>query len=250
MAKASTLTRLQKATAAHVLPLLVFLLLTEVAGIFRIENSELPWYQKAPEHWAYPLQCLVVGAVLWSYRRYYRLSPIQGLNLAMICGAVGIALWITPGALYERWMPAEPAAWWEWLGILPRREGFNPGIFADSPAAYGTTVALRFLRMVLIVPLVEELFWRSFLMRYVQAGGREFNAVPFGTHSWPAFWITTLAVTLIHQPSDYLAAFCWGSLMYFVAVRTRSLAACVTMHAFGNFLLGLHIMNTQMWGYW
>jgi hypothetical protein len=104
--------------------------------------------------------------------------------------------------------------------------------------------------MVLIVPLVEELFWRGFLMRYVQAGSRPFTSVAFGTHSWVAFVVTTLGVMLIHHPSDYLAAFIWGALVYFVAVRTGSLAACIVMHGIGNLLLGLHVINTQMWGYW
>jgi membrane protease YdiL (CAAX protease family) len=38
--------------------------------------------------------------------------------------------------------------------------------------------------------------------------------------------------------------------MYFVAVRTKSLGACVFMHAVGNLALGLYVMKTQQWGFW
>jgi uncharacterized protein len=245
-----TLTRPSPAVA-YAAPLVLFMLLTEVAGIFRLENSGAAWYIRAPEHWVYPLQCAVVGALLWRWRKNYVLGPWLGIPLALWCGVIGIAVWLTPGALYERYATAEPApAWWEWLGLVPHKEGFRPDVFAHGSLPYVLTVLMRFVRMVIIVPLVEEFFWRGFLMRYVQAKGRPLMQVPFGKHSWPAYWITTLAVTFIHHASDRPAAFIWGSLMYLVAVRTKSLGACVLMHAVGNLLLGLHVMNTQLWGYW
>ncbi len=242
----------KQVTVAHVLPLFAFMAMSELAGLVRIENPALPWYRSAPEHWVFPLQCLVIGALLYSFRFWYKLAPWRGLWLASVMGVVGIAIWITPGALYELWAGpgVTPPDWWEWLGIVERRQGFDPTIFGSDTAAYGTTVMLRFVRMVVIVPLVEELFWRGFLMRYVQAGERAFTTVPFGRHSWASFWITTVAVTLVHHPEDYAAAFLWGALVYYVAVKTKSLGACVWMHAVGNLLLGLHVMNTQMWGYW
>ena len=38
--------------------------------------------------------------------------------------------------------------------------------------------------------------------------------------------------------------------MYFLAVQTRSLRACILMHAIGNLLLGLYILRTHQFGYW
>ena len=236
----------QSPAVAHAAPLLLFMLLTELAGLLRIENSALPWYRRAPEHWVYPLQCLIVGLVLWRFRGHHQFKPVRGFLLAVLLAILGIAVWILPASLYHEGQPA----WWEWLGIAPRAEGFDPGVFPSHSEAWFTTVVLRFFRMVIIVPLIEEIFWRGFLMRYVQAGERDFNTVPFGQHSWPSFWIVTLAVTIIHQPCDYLGAFVWGSLVYFLALRTKSLAACIFMHAIGNLLLGLWIMKTGQWGFW
>lgn len=257
---------IQSPAVAHVAPLVLFMLLSSAVDVFRIENSALPWYQRAPEHWVYPVQCVLVGAVLLFFRRHYTLAPWRGLLLAAALATVGIAAWVLPAWLFREGLPA----WTEWLGVVKRVEGFDPGIFDGSasttllhdsestrlflvsshPPAWWATVLARFFRMVVIVPFVEELFWRGFLMRYVQAGDRDFRTVPFGSHTWKTFWIVTLAVTLIHHPSDYLGAFVWGSLVYYVAVKTKSLGACVFMHAMGNLLLGLYVMQTKQWGFW
>lgn len=233
-------------SVAYIAPLALFMVLTELAGLFRLENSAAPWYQRAPEHWVYPVQCLIVGMVLLGFRRHYTLAPWKGLGLAALLGAVGIVLWVLPSTFYSEGQ----SGCWEWLGVAQRLEGFEPDTFDKNSIAWWLTVLLRFFRMVIIVPLVEELFWRGFLMRYLQAGGRDFRSVPFGQHSWKTFWIVTLAVTLIHNPEDYLGAFVWGSLMYLVVIRTRSLGACVLMHAVGNLLLGLYVMQTRQWGFW
>ncbi len=257
---------IQSPAVAHIAPLVLFMLLTESVKLFLVENSALPWYQRTPEHWVYPVQCVIVGAVLLFFRKHYTLAPWRGLVLAAALATVGIAVWVLPAMLYREGMPS----WCEWLGVVKRDEGFDPSIFdtgstttvlsaseesrwllvSHHPMAWWATVLARFFRMVIIVPLVEELFWRGFLMRYVQAGDRDFRTVPFGQHTWKTFWIVTVAVTLIHNPSDYLGAFVWGSLMYFVAVKTKSLGACVFMHAVGNLLLGLYVVQTKQWGFW
>ena len=225
----------RSATTAHVLPLVLFMGITEMARWLKVENSALPWWQNAPEHWVYPMQCMVVGAVLLWFRRCYTLTPWKGWALAGLFAGVGIAAWVLPA----------------WLGWLDRREGFNPLVFAEGGAAWWGTVVMRFVRMVVIVPLVEELFWRGFLTRYVQAAdGRDWHSVPFGRHTWKAYAVVTALVVVVHDMSDWPAAFVWGSLVYVLAVRTKSLGACVFMHALGNLLLGLYVMKTQQWGYW
>ena len=239
-------------TAAHVLPLVLFTLLNAVPGFFRIENSELPWHVRAPEHWVYPLQTVLCAVVLVMFRKHYTLAPWRGLGLAFVLGVVGIAFWVAPALVREALIQGghEPAKWWEWLGLAERTEGFDPMIAQDSPLWFSVVVGLRFARMVLVVPLIEELFWRSFLMRFLLTEDGRFEKIAFGTHTWKVFWIVTAAVMLIHNTEDYLGAFVWGALMYFVAVKTKSLGACVFMHAVGNLALGLYVMKTQQWGFW
>ena len=151
-----------------------------------------------------------------------------------------------------------------WLDVQIRRRGDDAFLTTDrafvdangrilamtSALGFQATIGLRFARMVLVVPFVEELFWRGFLMRFLVDQDRPFQRIAFGTHRWRVFWIVTVAVMLIHNTSDWPAAFVWGALMYFVAVRTKSLGACIVMHAVGNLLLGLYVMKTGLWGFW
>jgi CAAX prenyl protease-like protein len=238
--------------AAYVLPLLLFTLLGSIAGMCRIENSELPWYVRAPEHWVFPLQTVVCAGVLVWFRRHYTFRPWRGLGLAFVLGVVGIAVWVTPALLREALVQQgrEAAWWWKWVGLAERTKGFDPMIAKGSALWFGLDVGMRFARMVLVVPFVEELMWRGFLMRFLMTEDGQFERVPFGTHRWKVFWIVTVAVMLIHNTEDYVGAFVWGALMYLVAVRTKSLGACVFMHAVGNLALGIYVMKTQQWGFW
>ena len=164
---------------------------------------------------------------------------------------IGIAIWILPTQAYE-WMAMteEPEGGWKkWLGILPRREGFDPGVF-ESPAAWWTATVFRFLRAVVVVSFVEELLWRGFMMRFVLKPDGDYWAIPFGTASWKSYLIVTGLVVLVHSPADYAAAFVWGSLVYFVAVWTKSLLACVVMHGVANAIMGWYALSFGKYGLW
>jgi CAAX prenyl protease-like protein len=151
----------------------------------------------------------------------------------LLVGAGVFCLWISPQALF---------------GFAPRLDGFNPEAVSGQPAAYWTTLVRRFLRLVVVVPLVEEIFWRGFLLRYFI--DEKFDEVPFGTFSPVSFAIVTLGFTLSHSMADWPAAAACGALYNLVAYRTRSLGSCVLAHAITNLALGLWIMQTQQWGFW
>lgn len=229
------------------------MLLSGLVSVVGIKNPGLPWWRSMPEQWVYPLQTIVVAALLLLWRKQYRLAPWRDLGLAVLLGALGIVAWILPGELwtYLTSRGDKVAESWKWLGVAPRLEGFDPSFVNQQPVWLAVVLAFRFARSVLAVPFVEEIFWRSFLMRYFVAGDeRDFTEVPFGTHTWRSFAFTTLGVVLIHQPADYLGALVFGSLMYWLAVRSKSLGACVLMHAVANLLLGLYVLKTKQWGFW
>jgi hypothetical protein len=102
--------------------------------------------------------------------------------------------------------------------------------------------------MVIIVPLVEEIFWRGWLLRYLVHD--DFRTVPFGTFTWKSFLISSGAFCLEHQFADWPAAILTGALYNLVAYRTRSLAACVVAHAVTNAGLAIYILQTRQWGFW
>lgn len=242
-------------TLAYVLPLVLFMvvggILTALMGAL-FEKHELdPWWKSAPEHWIYPVQTLVTAGVLLFWWRHYELQwSTRSVLIGAMMGVVGISLWILPTQMYE-WMEleGEPTGWLKRLGVMPRREGFDPGIF-ESPAGWWAATLFRFLRAVVIVALVEELLWRGFLMRFLLKPDGDYWKIPFGTASWRSFLVVGLLVVLVHQPVDYAGALVWGTLMYGVAVWTKSLLACVVMHGVGNFLMGWYALAFEKFGLW
>ena len=113
---------------------------------------------------------------------------------------------------------------------------------------YWGTLVFRLLRIAVVVPFVEEIFWRGFLLRYLIKD--DFASVPFGTFSWLSFGVVTVFFTLEHQPVDYPAAFVTGILFNWVAIHTRSLSSCILAHAITNLLLSFYILATRQWGFW
>lgn len=239
-------------TLAYCAPLFIFMLFLVLPDRFAIRHSARPWWQHSPEHWIYPLQCLVCGTLLLFWRQHYTFRPWRGFGIATVAALVGITFWILPTYLFDlwNWTEAETPKWLHWLGFQERDEsGFDPS-FIENPFWFGATVAARLFRMVIIVAFVEEIFWRGFLMRYLVDLDGDFWEVPFGTFTWLSFSVTVLLFVGIHSPADWMGAVIYGSLACWVAIRTKSLAACVWMHALANLLLGIFILMTKNWGLW
>ncbi len=225
------------------------MLLTELARLLKVENTELPWHVRAPELWVYPLQSVVCLALLFFWRRHYRFSPWSGrlIASALALAIVGISVWLLPSALY--YWGVVNADHWRWLGIFDRVDGFDPQAGGDK--FFWLVVGLRFLRLVVVVPLVEEIFWRGFLMRaLIDRPARNFEEVPFGTFGWRSVIVTTVLFAAVHQPVDWVPALVFGSLMAWLAVQGKSLGACVLMHALANLILGIYVMQSGLWGLW
>ncbi len=207
-----------------------------------------PWYLAHPEQWVYPIQMLVgLAAVAFWWRRYtFRPLGSREILLAIVAGSVGIAAWLLPGWLFLHGHVPEV----KWLGCLSREDGFDPTLWPEGGGAYWTAVLLRFVRAVICVAFVEELFWRGFLWRTLAEPYREFHEGPFGSPGWKPFWGTVLGVVIIHGTADYAGALVWGLLGAWLHLKTRSVGAAVIFHAVGNLLMCLYIMKTRQWGYW
>ena len=237
-------------TAAHIVPLAVYMGLMLLGGLPGLEwkHPSAPWWRQQPQQWIYPLQTAVcLGLVAFWWRQYsFRPLSAKAWLWGSVGGVVGIALWILPA-----WWHSRTGQTIEWLGVVDRSEpGFNPDIFPGGSSAWWTSVVLRFLRMTVAVAIIEELFWRGFLWRHFAAGEGRWDALPVGVKNFRAIALTSVLMMVAHHPSDYVACLLWSLIVSAVAVATRSLGACVLMHAVSNFLLGLYIMATKQWGLW
>ena len=241
-------------TYAHVAPFAVFLVFLLVPELLNsvgwdATDESAPWYVAHPEHWIYPTQTFACLGTLLYFRKSYQFAPHKDWLLAATLGIVCIALWIAPGWLFRHFNADE--GWYRYFGFTNRSAGFNPDdVRPFGIAVYSTAVMMRFVRLVIVVPLIEEIFWRGFLMRFITDPDGDFWNVPFGTHHRRALIGVTVLFVLAHSSVDFLPASIFGLGMYWITIRSKSLSACVLMHAVANLILGVYIMTTQQWGYW
>jgi CAAX prenyl protease-like protein len=217
--------------AAYTLPFAAFLALLALNGALKkIDN--LFWLSSA-EYWLYPTQAILCGGLLIWFRHKYDFDRLRRPFFAGFIAVVVFLVWISPQAF---------------LGFSARTLGFNPDIFARQPLLYWLTTIFRFLRLVVVVPFVEEIFWRGFLLRFLV--DENFGRVRFGTFSLLSFAVVMLGFGFSHAAADWPAALLTGILYNGVAYRTKSLSSCILAHAVTNLLLGLWIMKTKQWGFW
>lgn len=223
--------KLRRKLVPFTLPMAVFILLLALIGFVRRGGGAV--WLGSPEYWIYPIQTIFCGALLVCFWREYEFRAAGQMVFGAAVALLAFALWIAPQELF---------------GFAPRLVGFNPEIFSGQPVAYWGTIVFRFLRLVVVVPLVEEIFWRGFLLRYLV--NEKFHTVPFGTFSWLSFVAVTVGFGFSHSRADWIPALIAGALYNCVAYRTKNLTSCVLTHAVTNLLLGLWIMKTRQWGFW
>jgi CAAX prenyl protease-like protein len=212
----------------YVAPMFAFLALTSLEGSLPGGPASYPV--------AYAIKIAIVAAVAWFYRSTWSdLRPVPSparLALAVLVGLVVFALWIGLEGLY-------PA-----FSFLGKRSTFDPAVL--DPGWKWSFLVVRFLGLVLLVPLIEELFWRSFLIRWLIDA--DFKKVPIGRVTPLAAGVTSVVFALSHP--EWLPALLTGLLWAWLLWQTRSLSACVLSHAAANLALGIYVVATGDWKYW
>ena len=219
---------------AYLAPFLAFFAVFGLGMLVeKIAGGYSGWAYNHPTYWVFPLQTIVCAGVLIRYWRFYELAAPRKVLFTTGIGVLALLLWVAPQ---------------QWFGAAPRLDGFDPEFFGPAGWPYAVNVGLRFLRLVVIVPFVEEIFWRGFLLRFFI--NEDFTKVPIGAFSWLSFGIVTAGFCFEHSAPDWPAAILTGALFNFVAYRTKSLSSCVLVHAVTNALLGAYVLHTRQWGFW
>jgi CAAX prenyl protease-like protein len=145
-----------------------------------------------------------------------------GVVQDFLVGLGTTALWVAPYIVFS-WLP-RPAP----------QEGFNP--YALGSALAPTVVALRFAGFAVVTPFMEELFIRSFLLRYLDVfdTSEDFRDVPMARFRWRSFLGTWLAFTFSHLPWEYPVAAATGLLWNLWLYRRKHLVSLVFVHAVTN----------------
>lgn len=227
---------MSKSVRARVLPFLVFMLFVGVEELFRFFISrDFP----VPEQlllYLYPVKAGIVAVlllVLWPHYRELRFGDVlqwKNTLLSLSTGLLIFWVWIQ--------MTAEFATIGESAGF--KIEAYKEGLVRNA------MIGVRLCGAVLVVPVMEELFWRSFLIRYLVK--KEFMQVSIGKFTWFSFLATAVLFGLEHNL--YLAGICAGILFNLVLYRTRSIFQCVLSHATANLALGIYVLNSGNWHFW
>jgi CAAX prenyl protease-like protein len=183
--------------------------------------------------WLYPVKIGVVALLLALFWRQYeelrhaRPSPKLAL-IAAVTGVVVLLLWIS---LDTGWM------------VIGSPSGYDPRVNGEID---WPLVAIRIAGAALVVPVMEELFWRSFLMRWIVSPA--FQAVDPAQLGLKSFVITIVLFGLEHNL--WLAGSVAGLAYGWLYQRHRNLWSPVLAHAVTNGLLGVWVVATGSWSYW
>jgi CAAX prenyl protease-like protein len=219
-----------KASLPYFAPFILFMLFT--AGI---EPRAGAWYPVV-----YTAKLLAVAVVLaFFWRRFDELRAAPNFRAIALGVLVGLVVFV-------EW------AWMESRELVPplpltgKRAEYNPFDAIASDSARTAFIGVRLFGMALLVPVMEELLWRSWLLRLVVR--EDFKRVPIGTFTWASCLISAGVFALTHP--EWLSAFLCGLAYNFVLYRTKNLWACIVAHATTNLALGVYVLTTGTWKLW
>jgi len=183
--------------------------------------------------WLYPVKIGVVVLLLAAGWRHYRELALPRLPASQALVAIGVGI-----AVLILWVNLDTG--WMVVGAAP---GFDPRV--DGRIDW-TLVAIRIAGAALVVPIMEELFWRSFLMRWIAAS--DFESVEPSQLGFKSFAISVLLFGVEHNL--WLAGVVAGAAYGFLYMRHRNLWSPILSHAVTNGLLGLWVVRTGHWSFW
>ncbi len=175
----------------------------------------------------------VVGVLIYFWRSYdeLRMEKIEAVNIvyAVIIGIIVFVLWINMD--------------WKFATMG------TPAIYDPHKLSQNWFYAFVVIRMIgtsLVVPIFEEIFWRSFILRYII--NSDFASVKIGMFTWASFLISSLLFGLEHY--FWLAGIMAGILYNILLYKTKHINYCILAHGITNFLLGIYVLITASWRFW
>lgn len=220
---------LSPAALARCIPFAAFMALLALRGY-------LPQSWGLDLRWLYAAQVLIVGGLLAVYWRGYgelvrqNWPDARELGLAIGVGIGVFAVWIHLDA--------------PWMQLGEATATFVP-LDANGLPIW-PLIALRLIGAALVVPVMEELFWRSFLMRWIEHPG--FERVDPQRVGLRAVLLSTFVFTLAH--TLWLAAIVAGLAYAWLYRRSGTLWTAVVAHAVTNGLLGVWVISSGRWEFW
>jgi len=175
----------------------------------------------------------VTIALVLLWRHYKELAPIKpgfiSLITALLIGGGVFILWINM----------------DWpFATMGSPDVYDPNLLpAGLMYAF---IAIRIIGASIVVPIFEELFWRSFILRYIISP--DFTSVRIGAFTLSSFIISSVLFGLEHHL--WLAGIAAGVLYNLLLYRTKNLYYCILAHGLTNLMLGIYVVKTGKWMFW
>ncbi len=220
-----TLTRLRHPAVPYVLPFAVFIALLAL-------NQAVP----VPAAVRFFVSMAAIAAVSLPVLRVLPTRPL----LSVLIGLVVFVVWVGPDYLVPSWhhgiLFSNP--------VMGHPAGNTPPADQHDPVFLFFRIAIS----VVAVPILEELFWRGWMMRWI-IDAQDFERVPLGAYTPAAFWIVAALFASEHG-SFWDVGFAAGIIYNWWMVRTRNLWDCIIAHAVTNGVLALYVVGAGQWQYW
>ena len=215
--------KLAEPAAARVAPFLIFLALTICQGRFG----------PASAYWFY-LAKTIVGAWLIVEMRPLVSEMRWAISWeAVFVGAGIFAVWVGLDPFYPK--------------ILKSSSVWNPNLqFGENSALAWLIILTRIAGSAFVVPPLEEVFYRSFLYRYIAS--QNFLSVPLNRFLPLPFFATAIIFGFSHN--EWLAGIICGAAYQWLVLRKNRLGDAMTAHAITNFLLGVWVVWQGAWHFW
>jgi uncharacterized protein len=213
----------------YVLPFAVFI------GFLALQK-----YFPLPPKIEFIVRDLLLAGVLAGFSRHViQLRASRRLE-TVVLGIAVFLIWIGPDVLIPGYRQHRLFQNWFWGQV-------SSSTIPESVIRSPLVLWPRILQAVVFVPILEELFWRAWLMRWLISP--QFEKIPLGAYQAFAFWITALLFASEHGPYwdvGLIAGIAYNWWM----VRTRTLGDCILAHAVTNACLCGYVVATRHWEYW
>ena len=222
--------------AARVAPFVIFVLLTAAQGKFGAASA----------YWFYFAKTLVG---LWLIVEIRPLVTEMRWAFSWEAVMVGVGIFAVWVGVSGEWTTQNSL--WVKLGISSPSKNpvaaWNPDEqFGPGSALAWLFIVTRILGSTFIVPPLEEIFYRSFLYRYI--AGQNFLSVPLNKFLPLPFFATAFVFGFSHN--EWLAGILCGASYQWLVLRKNRLGDAMTAHAITNFLLGVWVVWRGAWNFW
>lgn len=208
---------------SRVAPFFIFVALTSCQGFF----------DDPARYWIYFAKSLVGIWLVWAV---WPVVEELKWSISLEAVLVGVGVIVV-------WIAADP--WYGKLTNITRH--WNPNDeFGSGTALAWFFIVSRIVFSSLVVPPIEEMFYRSFLYRYVIKP--EFHQVSLKTFHLASFFITSIIFGVVHR--EWLAGILCGMGYQWLVIRKGHLGDAMTAHAISNLLLGLWVVYKGAWHFW